>query len=80
MLGGEGEPQKPCDGLHHNLPKFDGAETPMKTDIERVLRQDGAVVQRFAVLSQLSYNLGRKEVSMVGAFIVGCGATQAGPW
>ncbi len=71
---------KPCDGLHHNLSKFDDAKTRMKTDIEQVLRQDGVIVYRFAVLSQLSYNLGRKEVSMVGAFIVGCGATQAGPW
>jgi ABC-type proline/glycine betaine transport system permease subunit len=46
----------------------------MKTDIGRLLRQEGSAVHRFEVLSQLSYNLTWRGVTMVGTFIAGYGA------
>jgi ABC-type proline/glycine betaine transport system permease subunit len=46
----------------------------MKTDIGRSLRQEGAAIHWFAVLSQLSYNLSQRGVTMVGTFIAGYGA------
>jgi len=46
----------------------------MKTDIGRLLRQEVVAVHRFAVLPQLSYNLGQRGVTMVETFIAGYGA------
>jgi ABC-type proline/glycine betaine transport system permease subunit len=46
----------------------------MKTDMGRLRRQEGYAVHRFAVLSQLSYNLSQRGVTMVGTFIAGYGA------